>query len=89
MISCYSGHGGAHQTLSQVSLHSCLRFSFGSLHSARLLGKDPYRAHRIAQAFEIAQFINSTHMGSLAVLMGDLNSQPVIHTILGNDTDDD
>eukprot|EP01006_Ploeotia_vitrea_P036752 TRINITY_DN66051_c10_g5_i1.p1 TRINITY_DN66051_c10_g5~~TRINITY_DN66051_c10_g5_i1.p1 ORF type:complete len:841 (+),score=421.62 TRINITY_DN66051_c10_g5_i1:64-2523(+) len=37
---------------------------------------DDYRAHRIAQAYEVGRFIRSTVRGDLAVLCGDLNSLP-------------
>jgi sphingomyelin phosphodiesterase 2 len=39
-------------------------------------GPDVYHAHRVAQAFELARFIDSRSAGTPAVLTGDLNTPP-------------
>lgn len=37
---------------------------------------DEYLSHRVAQAFELAQFVRSTAHNPLAILAGDMNSIP-------------
>jgi endonuclease/exonuclease/phosphatase family metal-dependent hydrolase len=37
---------------------------------------DEYRAHRVAQAWELARFVDAVGRGGLVVVAGDLNASP-------------
>uniref|UniRef100_A0A336KTK6 sphingomyelin phosphodiesterase n=1 Tax=Culicoides sonorensis TaxID=179676 RepID=A0A336KTK6_CULSO len=70
--------GGKGVGLAKIRVHDhCVNFYTAHLHAEYNRACDDYMTHRIIQAFDTAQFIESTRSDcTLQILAGDLNTEP-------------